>query len=34
LLVEPLLARDGAVTAAGQGLGIDWDEKAVARYLL
>lgn len=33
LLQEPLrVAGDGTVTARGPGLGMDWDEKAVARY--
>ena len=33
VLVEPLLPVDGRVTARGPGLGMDWDEAAVARYL-
>jgi mandelate racemase len=33
VLVEPLLPVDGRVTARGPGLGMDWDETAVARYL-
>jgi mandelate racemase len=33
LLKEPLaVARDGTVTARGPGLGMEWDEKAVARF--
>ncbi|WP_395015915.1 enolase C-terminal domain-like protein [Dongia sp.] len=33
LLQEPLtVAQDGTVTARGPGLGIAWDEKAVARF--
>ena len=33
VLVEPLLPVDGRVTARGPGLGMDWDETSVARYL-
>jgi mandelate racemase len=32
ILSEPLTAVDGCVTARGPGLGITWDEKAVARF--
>ena len=32
VLAEPLRPVDGTVTARGPGLGIDWDEDAVARY--
>jgi hypothetical protein len=32
LLTERLLPVDGMVTARGPGLGLDWDEHAVARY--
>jgi mandelate racemase len=32
VLTEPLRPVDGTVTARGPGLGIDWDEDAVARY--
>jgi mandelate racemase len=32
VLTERLLAVDGMVTARGPGLGLDWDEHAVARY--
>ena len=34
VLAEPPLPVDGRVTARGPGLGMDWDEAAVARYLL
>ena len=34
IVMDPLEVTDGAVTARGPGLGIDWDEAAVARYLL
>jgi mandelate racemase len=32
VLIERLLPFDGAVTARGPGLGLEWDELAVARY--
>jgi mandelate racemase len=32
VLIEPLQPVDGMVTARGPGLGLDWDEHAVARY--
>ena len=32
VLSTPLLPVDGAVTAQGPGLGMDWDEAAVRRY--
>ena len=32
VLTERLLPVDGTVTARGPGLGLDWDEHAVARY--
>ena len=32
ILREPLAVVDGAVTARGPGLGMDWDEAAVAKY--
>jgi mandelate racemase len=32
VLTEPLRPVDGTVTARGPGLGMDWDEDAVARY--
>ena len=34
VLAEPPLPVDGRFTARGPGLGMDWDEAAVARYLL
>jgi mandelate racemase len=33
LLLEPYEVKNGSVTAKGPGLGMAWDEKAVARYL-
>ncbi|QWG25735.1 mandelate racemase [Bradyrhizobium sediminis] len=33
ILAEPIAIVDGAVTARGPGLGLVWDEAAVARYL-
>lgn len=33
ILADPLVPVNGAVTARGPGLGIVWDEKAVARHL-
>jgi mandelate racemase len=32
LLAEPVQIIDGTVTARGPGLGLSWDEAAVARY--
>jgi mandelate racemase len=32
VLTERLLPVDGKVTARGPGLGLDWDEHAVARH--
>jgi mandelate racemase len=32
ILKTPLEVVDGAVTARGPGLGMEWDEAAVARY--
>jgi mandelate racemase len=32
LLVEPPALADGSVTPKGPGMGMDWDEAAVARY--
>jgi mandelate racemase len=34
LLKEPARVEDGAVRARGPGLGMDWDEAAVERYLV
>lgn len=34
ILAEPIEVRDGTVTARGPGLGIAWNEAAVARYSL
>jgi mandelate racemase len=34
ILAEPIAIVDGAVTARGPGLGLIWDEAAVARYLV
>ena len=32
VLVNPVEVQDGCVTAQGPGLGMDWDEKAIARH--
>lgn len=32
VLAEPLRVVDGRITPGGPGLGLDWDEKAVARF--
>jgi mandelate racemase len=32
ILAEPVQVVDGAVTARGPGLGLTWDEAAVAKY--
>jgi mandelate racemase len=34
ILAEPIEIVDGTVTARGPGLGLSWDEAAVAKYLL
>jgi mandelate racemase len=34
ILVEPVQIVDGAITAQGHGLGLAWDEAAVAKYLV
>jgi mandelate racemase len=34
ILVHPAEIVDGALTARGPGLGLEWDEKAVAKYLI
>ncbi len=34
ILVEPVKIVDGAITARGHGLGLAWDEAAVAKYLV
>src|SRR6266849_6179521 len=34
ILAEPIEIVDGTVTARGHGLGLTWDERAVAKYLL
>ncbi len=34
VLAAPPRVVDGSVTARGPGLGMDWDEAAVARYLV
>ena len=33
LLAEPYTVENGKVAPRGPGLGIDWDEKAVSKYL-
>jgi mandelate racemase len=32
ILAKPIEIADGAVTARGPGLGLVWDEAAVAKY--
>ena len=32
ILTEPIRPADGAITARGPGLGMDWDEAAVTRF--
>jgi mandelate racemase len=32
ILAEPIAIVDGAVTARGPGLGLVWDEAAIAKY--
>jgi len=34
IVAEPLQIVDGTVTARGHGLGLSWDEAAVAKYLV
>ena len=34
ILAEPVEIADGTVTARGPGLGLSWDEDAVAKYLV
>jgi mandelate racemase len=34
ILGDPIEIVDGTVTARGPGLGLSWDEAAVAKYLL
>ncbi len=34
ILAEPVQIVDGTVTARGPGLGLSWDEAAVAKYLV
>jgi mandelate racemase len=34
ILAEPIEVIDGAVTARGHGLGLSWNEAAVAKYLV
>ncbi len=34
ILARPAIIDDGAVTAQGPGLGIEWNEPAVAKYLV
>jgi mandelate racemase len=34
ILAEPVDIMDGTITARGQGLGLSWDEAAVAKYLV
>jgi len=32
IMAQPIEIRDGCIAARGPGLGMDWDERAVARY--
>jgi mandelate racemase len=32
VLAEPLQVVEGQITPRGPGLGLDWDDKAVARF--
>ena len=34
ILAEPLQIKNGALTARGPGLGLEWNEAAVAKYLI
>jgi mandelate racemase len=34
ILAQPMAIVNGSVTARGPGLGIDWNEGAVAKYLV
>ncbi len=34
ILAEPIEIVDGTVTARGPGLGLTWDEAAVAKYIV
>jgi mandelate racemase len=34
ILAEPVDIIDGTITARGQGIGLAWDEAAVAKYLV
>jgi mandelate racemase len=34
VLGEPIQIVDGTLTARGPGLGLEWDEAAVAKYLI
>jgi mandelate racemase len=34
ILADPMKIMDGTITAKGPGLGIDWNETAVAKYLV
>ena len=34
ILAEPIEIVDGTITARGPGLGLSWDEAAVAKYLV
>jgi mandelate racemase len=34
ILAEPLTVADGRIAARGPGLGMTWDERAVARFAL
>jgi mandelate racemase len=32
IMAEPIEVKDGRIAAKGPGLGMSWDERAVARY--
>jgi mandelate racemase len=34
ILAKPIQIVDGALTARGPGLGLEWNEAAVAKYLI
>jgi len=34
ILAEPIEIVDGSITARGPGLGLSWNEAAVAKYLV
>jgi mandelate racemase len=34
ILANPIKVVDGTITAQGPGLGLEWDETAIAKYLV